>query len=249
MALCGARKQDGTPCRNRVAKGRLYCHRHRGGGAPLRVPRPPSSGSSWMRSSAVGPHDSVTSYRYPSHGRQRGSGTGGLARPSRVDSAARLCQELLVDGWQETVSSRAADYLTAATWRELTLKARSRHCRALARLAQRILTGKKHLHDVVGSAARKSVLLLGGGRFAQTLAAELATKIPLPFDEQAVAVARGIQVSGILLCLCGGRDLTRCACFVELAREEVNDRVKQVMSSALGDWRGLARFPLENVAH
>jgi hypothetical protein len=65
----------------------------------------------------------------------------------------------------------------------------------------------------------------------------------LPFDEQAIAVTRGIQMSGVLLCLGNGRELSRCACFVDLAREEAKEQVKQVMVTALGDWRGLARFP------
>jgi hypothetical protein len=148
--------------------------------------------------------------------------TGGHVTPSRVDEAASLCQELLTDGWQEMVAGRAAEYLTEATWQKLTRGGQPRHCRALARLARRILRGKQRLHDVVGSVARKSVLLLGGRRFAQALAAELAAKLPLPFDEQAIAVARGIQVSGVLLCLAEGRNLTRCACFIDLAREEGN---------------------------
>lgn len=244
MAFCGARTTDGTSCRNRVAKGRRHCHLHGGGGSTRgATAHQPPRGTVRAR-----PRASATPGPFVAEGRPR-QGTRhkpvrvGHSTPSRVDEAAGLCQELLTDGWQETVAGRAAGYLTEATWRTLIRGVRSRHCKALARLARDILRGRQRLHDVVGSAARRSVSLLGGRRFARTLAAELAAKLPLPFDEQAIAVARGIQVSGVLLCLAEGRNLTRCACFVDLTREEAKEQVKRVMVAALDDWRGLARFP------
>jgi hypothetical protein len=244
MALCGARTADGTSCRNRVAKSGRRCHLHGGGGSTRRITtRQPYRSHMRTRPSASAISGPSMAQRNPQHGSLHEPNKVGHVTPSRVDEAASLCQELLADGWQETVAGRAADYLAGPTWRELTRGTRSRNCRALARLARRILQGKQRLHDVVGSIARKSVTLLGGRRFARRLAAELAAKLPLPFDDQAIAVARGIQISGVLLCLGNGRNLSRCACFVDLAREEGKVQVKQVMVAALDDWRGLARLP------
>ena len=44
--------------------------------------------------------------------------------------------------------------------------------------------------------------------------------IPLPMDAKMVSVARGIQVAGILLCVIDNRDLTKCECFIDLAKTE-----------------------------
>lgn len=55
-------------------------------------------------------------------------------------------------------------------------------------------------------------------------------------------VARGLQVTGILLCLVDGRDLTRCQCFIDLALAETKSRVKQILLAAMDDWTRLATY-------
>lgn len=81
------------------------------------------------------------------------------------------------------------------------------------------------------------------------LTEELAANIPLgPIDAKMVAVARGVQVTGIVLCLIDGRELTECRCFVDLALSETKERVKAILIAAMSDWRGLARFPHEAAA-
>jgi hypothetical protein len=111
------------------------------------------------------------------------------------------------------VAGRVATYITEPNWRALFGRRRNKGCKALARLAAGILAGKQRLHDGVGSLARRLTLMFGGGRVAQTFAAELASNLPLPFDDQAVATARGVQITGVLLCVANGRDLTRCQMF------------------------------------
>jgi len=66
--------------------------------------------------------------------------------------------------------------------------------------------------------------------------------IPLPIDAKMIAVARGVQVAGILLCVMEGRDLDKCECFIDLALAEAQERVKQVLIAAMSDWTELARF-------
>ena len=56
------------------------------------------------------------------------------------------------------------------------------------------------------------------------------------------AVARGVQVAGILLCVMDGRDLARCECFVDLALTETKERVKQILICAMTDWTNLVQF-------
>jgi hypothetical protein len=56
-------------------------------------------------------------------------------------------------------------------------------------------------------------------------------------------VGRGLQVTGILLCLADGQELGRCQCFVDLARTEFKQRVKQILVAAAYDWVNLALYP------
>jgi hypothetical protein len=161
----------------------------------------------------------------------------------RVDEAVKLCSEVLSDGWQETAASRATDYVSEQTWHALFRRRRTRHCRALADLAASVLTGKEKLHDLIGSLARWIAAFLGVGSVEQKLISELTSKLPLPWDSKMVAVARGIQVTGILLCLADGRELSRCQCFIELALTETKARVKHILVAAIEDWTHLAAFP------
>ena len=84
---------------------------------------------------------------------------------------------------------------------------------------------------------------LGADDAARAFTEELASKIPLtPLDAKMVAVARGVQVTGILLCVMDDRDLTKCECFIDLALAETKERVNQILIAAMSDWTGLARF-------
>lgn len=158
-----------------------------------------------------------------------------------VEEAASFCSDVLVDGWKETVADRASGYVTETTWRKV-MRGRRRRCRALARLAKAILAGKKALHDSVGSLAAWIGSALGLTRIEQQFARELAARIPLPPDAKLVAAARGVQVTGILVCLTNGDDLLLCQCFIDLALEETKSRLHALLVAAEGDWRGLASF-------
>ncbi|MFG1674633.1 hypothetical protein [Micromonospora sp. NPDC049282] len=174
-------------------------------------------------------------------------GVGGGARArreqERVPKAAEFCASVLTDGWVEVVSDRATVYVTEETWTRLFRRRRRRRCTLLARMAGAILAGKKKLHDLVGAIGAWLASLLGGDRVVQSLARELASRIPLPPDAKMVAAARGLQVTGVLLCLVNGDDLTRCQCFIDLALEETKTQVKKIFVAALEDWTGLAQFP------
>jgi hypothetical protein len=83
---------------------------------------------------------------------------------------------------------------------------------------------------------------LGAPDPARAFAEELASNIPLPSDVKMVAVARGLQIAGVLLCVMDGRDLTKCECFIDLALTETRERLNQILSGAASDWANLARF-------
>jgi len=109
-------------------------------------------------------------------------------------------------------------------------------------MARLILKTKTLIHKEVGGLFGRVAGALGASDPVQAFTTELASNIPLPGDAQAIAVARGLQVAGILLCVMDGRDLTKCECFIDLALAETKERVKAMLVAAMSDWTNLARF-------
>lgn len=155
--------------------------------------------------------------------------------------AAVFCADSLSDGWQQAVADRAADYGQTA-WQRLSRSRRKRNCKALADIARSILEAKALIHKAVGWTFGRIVGALGAGDPAQAFAEELASNIPLPTDAKMIAVARGVQVAGILLCVMDGRDLAKCECFRDLALAETKERVEQILVAGMSDWTRLQRF-------
>ena len=154
-----------------------------------------------------------------------------------ADSAPTRCQS----GWQEAVADRATEY-AQTTWERLSRSRRKRNCKALARIARSILEAKTQIHKAVGKPFGWVAGGLGAGDAAYAFTEELTSNIPLPIDAKMIAVARGLQVAGILLCVMDDRDLTECECFIDLALAETKERVKQILVAAMADWADLARF-------
>jgi hypothetical protein len=162
-----------------------------------------------------------------------------------VEEAESFCADILTDGWKKAVEAKISDYVTKQAFQQLSRRRHRKTCRSLAAFAADVLKGKKWLHDVVGSIASWMVSLLTGNWAVQIFARKLAAKIPLPWDAKIIAVARGIQIVGIFLCVADGRELTRCQCFIDLAIEETKTRVKAILATALDDWKNLADFPFK----
>jgi len=159
----------------------------------------------------------------------------------RVKEAAQFCADSLSSGWQEAVADRATEY-AQTTWERLSRSRRKRNCEALARIARSILEAKTQIHQAVGKLFGRVVGALGAGDAARAFTEELMSNIPLPIDAKMIAVARGVQIAGILLCVMDDRDLTECECFIDLALAETKERVKQILVAAMSDWVGLAQF-------
>jgi hypothetical protein len=156
-----------------------------------------------------------------------------------MEAAAGFCADALSDGAAATVAARAATYVSDETWKTLVRKHRRSGCEDMAQLARDILKGKEQLHHVVARTAGGLLGLLGRPRIERIFAQELARRIPLPFDAQLTAAARGLQIAGIYVCLVGGRNLADCACLRDVFRTEGQERVGRLMQGAVEDWREL----------
>ena len=138
---------------------------------------------------------------------------------------------------------RAAGYVGEEVWHQLTRGRRKRQCKALAQAADDLLSGNQKIHTFLGFLAARGIWFLGGGDAVQAFVQELVSALPLPTDAKFLAAARGLQVTGVLLCVLGGRDLTRCECFIDLALNETKTQVKKILMTAMGDWVRLRAFP------
>jgi hypothetical protein len=159
----------------------------------------------------------------------------------RVREAAVFCADSLSDSWQAAVADRITDY-AQTTWERLARSRRKRNCKALAQTAREILKARTQIHRSIGRVFGRAMKEVGAGDPVRAFTEELISNIPLPFDAKMIAVARGVQVAGILLCVMDNRDLTKCECFIDLALAETKERVKQILIAAMSDWTNLKRF-------
>lgn len=150
---------------------------------------------------------------------------------------------MVYSGWPEAVADRATSYVSQATWDRLFRGRRRKRCKALAQIAAAFLEAKDTIHGILGSLASSLLAFFGVGDATQAFAEELVTNLPLPMDAKIIAAARGIQVTGILLCVVNGDDLERCQCFIDLALELTKTQVKKLLVVAADDWINLSAFP------
>ena len=149
---------------------------------------------------------------------------------------------MVSEGWEGAVSDRALALVSQPVWVRLFRRRRRRRCRELAEVAARLLEGKQALHDGLGGVVSGTLGLLGVGNAVRAFAGELVSNLPLPADAKIVAAARGVQVTGIVLCLFSGGDLERCRCFIDPALTETKARVRKLLVAAVGDWSALGTF-------
>jgi hypothetical protein len=252
MARCRAVTADGTRCRRRVKKAGDRCYQHRNGAAlwlrpatskrspgapsrraPGRTRRSPPSGT---RPAPRYPGRAAAAWQAPAPPTPRR-----VQERERVREAAIFCADSLSGSWEAAVADRISGY-AQTSWQRLSRSRRKRNCGALARIARSILDAKKQIHRTVGTLVGWAAGALGANGAARAFTEELASSIPLPIDAKMIAVARGIQVAGILLCVMDNRDLTKCECFIDLALAETKEQVNQILVAAMSDWASLARF-------
>jgi hypothetical protein len=223
--LCGApnRTRPGT-CRRRVKYGHCWQHRYGLGAfprptvsAPARAPRPTR-------------HAARTSVQ--------GSAVG------HSQAAATLVADALTDGLipslADRVADRVADYLGwAGRWRLRRRRWRAVDCRLLAQTARAVLDLKHKLHEVTGEAVSR-LLPPNTPRFHRMLVKKIAEKLPLPPDVKLEAIARGLQVIGIFMCVVQNLPLEHCACLQMLGAQLVKEQAKRYVEGLLEEtWRDL----------
>jgi hypothetical protein len=112
-------------------------------------------------------------------------------------------------------------------------------------MAREILHAKDQIHKLAGDLAGDAASVVGVRGAALNFTQELVANIPLPIDVKMIALARGVQVAGVLLCVMDNRDLTKCECFIDMAMTETKEQVKRMLLAAMSDWTNLARFGRE----
>jgi hypothetical protein len=157
---------------------------------------------------------------------------------------ATLLADVLTDGLipslADRVADRVADYLGWAGRRRLRRRRwRAVDCRLLAQTARAVLDLKHKLHEVTGEAVSR-LLPPNTPRFHRMLVKKIAEKVPLPPDVKLEAIARGLQVIGIFMCVVQDLPLEHCACLRMLGAQLVNEQAKRHVEDLLEEtWRDL----------
>ncbi|HEV7825627.1 MAG TPA: hypothetical protein VGP02_12025, partial [Mycobacteriales bacterium] len=103
---------------------------------------------------------------------------------------------------------------------------------------------KKQIHQAIGHIAGRLIGWFGPPRFVRVLAEEIASRVPIPFiDQNATIAARGVQVTGVIMCAIQGRVLVDCACFADVVMAEGKERMKELLQKAMGDWADFRHLP------
>ncbi|MFJ9038087.1 hypothetical protein ACIRF8_16015 [Streptomyces sp. NPDC102406] len=150
-----------------------------------------------------------------------------------------MCAEVWDAGAVDTIGARAATYVTDTVWKSLLTEQRQRPggCDDLAAAARRLLSLRRSLRTGAAEAVRHA----GGSELMAVFAGEMAGRMALPFDAHIQAVARGLQIAGICVCVLKGMKMDDCACFKDVLKGEGEARVEALVVGALEDWQDLPR--------
>ena len=162
--------------------------------------------------------------------------TPAIKRQQVIEKAAEYCVSLVQDGVIDVTAGQVAQYFSKSTWQLVSRKWRPSRCRWLKEAAQKILAAKERYHQLSGMVA---VAILGpaiGHRAERELVKELAENIPLPGDAKFTAVARGLRITGVGMCVAQDIPLQRCACFGALATDAGAEGAKAFLASRGDEW-------------
>jgi hypothetical protein len=179
---------------------------------------------------------------------QHGGGAAYSAASSwwTSEASAAFVADVLIDGLNPALagqlSDRVTQYLGEAEKRRLRRRSRKRvDFELLAAAARAVLRLKQQTHDLVGEAVSEMFdrLVRELSRFQRLLVKKLAAKLPLPWDVKLAAIARGLQVIGIWMCLVQDLPLERCPCMrmfsVTLVRERIEQEIKDLLDATQRD--------------
>jgi hypothetical protein len=169
---------------------------------------------------------------------------------SGSEAAATALADALTDGISSAIASRLSDRVVDYLGRLGAYRLRRQRrrwaevdCRALADTARAVLALKKKTHELTGEAV-SALLPEGTPRFHRMLVKKIAEKVPLPWDVKLEAIARGLQVIGIWLCVVQNLPLERCACLqmfgVALFKERIEQCIVDLLEETRRDLQGQA---------
>lgn len=161
-------------------------------------------------------------------------------RQKRIEDAATYCASAVKTGLVAATADEVADRVSRGAWDALSSRWSPIRCRWLADLAQLILDSKAQYHRVVSRvvvAVSFRLLRLPGHGPERTFSRELLSSLmPLPGDEHFLALAHGLRVAGVGLCVAQDLPLSGCACFQPLALEATKEKVKEFLTSEGNRW-------------
>lgn len=162
---------------------------------------------------------------------------------SGSDAAATALADALTDGVSSAIASRVAnrvaDYLgRLGAWRLRRQRRRwaAVDCQALADSARAVLALKQKTHELTGQAV-SALLPEGTPHFHRMLVRKIAEKVPLPWDVKLEAIARGLHVIGIWMCLVQNLPLEHCPCLQMYAVARFKERIEQKIEDLLEETR------------
>ncbi|MFB8168293.1 hypothetical protein ACFC60_10130 [Kitasatospora purpeofusca] len=156
-----------------------------------------------------------------------------------MDSAVRVCVQLVAGSGGDVIASQAVRYVAPDTWNTLVERHRGKGCDTLAALARALLDGRKSLRSLVGSLVGALLAAMGRPRIEQVFAQELASRVPLPFGHEITLAARGLQAAGIFICFTDAGAVQDCACLRDLLANEGRAQVENLLQGAMHDWSEL----------
>ena len=147
----------------------------------------------------------------------------------RIKEAAEYCADIVKSGAIEATADRVAKFASDELQRQLKRKWRAFRCRWLNELAQAALDLKARSHEFAGDLVVKLLPPSVVHRTERVFAKELIKKMPLPTDAKLVAVAHGLRITGVALCVAQGTELENCACFGALVVETGKEATKRLL--------------------
>lgn len=164
-------------------------------------------------------------------------------------SASESSAGLIAPTFPAVVGDRATKYVSDQTWQRVTRSWSGRRCETLARLARAILEGRDRLHEGLGEFANRALGLVNRSSVERQFASELVKQLPLlAVDENLIAAARGLQVTGIVVCMARSSPLMQCACFTDVVLVEGQAKVKSLITAGMQDWAGLGSLSVPGTA-
>jgi len=139
--------------------------------------------------------------------------------------------DALYGGWAYAAAEHLAKFVSEQTWHQVMSGEPRGRCHLLAKLAKRILKLKRKLHKAAGDIAARLSKLLGRSNIEGIFAAELAERIPLPWDTKLDTLARALRITGVTRCVLEGLDLNYCECLTHFIETEGPERAKRLLLS------------------